>query len=664
MSEKPTYEELEQKVQTLERKLEDSRQAEKSLEEAESYYRAFFEHGTDGVVVLDPETARPVIFNDQVCRQLGYSREEFAHLRLPDIEASETAEETRAHIQKVLKLGLDDFETIQRTKQGELRHVHISAQRIDISGRSVYHCIWRDITERKRAEEAFRQSEQKYRTLVEESFDGIFVQKGPKIIFTNQRLNEMLGYEEGELLGLDHWLLYHPDDQELTRARAQARMRGENIISRYEVKLQRKDGSWLYGEVRVRVINFEGELGLQVWVRDITERKRAEEERARLEAQLRQAQKMEALGTLAGGIAHDFNNILAAMMGYTELALYDIPEGLPAKRQLEQVLKSGLRAKNLVQQILRFSRRTDPERKTIQLAPVMVETIKLLRSTLPATIEIVQEMESGPHIVSADPTQVHQMLMNLGANAAHAMGEKGGVLKVRLERVELGIGTASGVAELAPGVYAELTVSDTGEGMDKDTLERVFEPFFTTKDTGQGTGMGLSVVHGIVKAHGGAITVDSEPGKGSEFRVYLPLLKTGVEEDVPGDAGPLPSGTEHILFVDDETVLTDIGRTMLERLGYQVTARSSSIEALEIFKAKPDRFHLVITDRTMPNMTGIELAEEILSIRPDIPIIICTGFSTPLSNQRAEGVGVKRVLMKPLEIREVAVAVREALEKR
>jgi len=790
MSQKLIYEELARKVKELKGELENSKQGEKALEEAESYYRAFFEHGVDGVVVLDPETARPINFNDQACRQLGYSREEFARLRLPDIEASEKDERIQVHLQKVLNNGFDDFETLQRTKQGEIRHVHVSAQRIDIAGRQVYHCIWRDITKHKRAEEAFRQSEQKYRTLVEESFDGIFVQKGSKIIFTNHRLNEILGYEEGELLGLDHWLLYHPDYQELTRTRAQARMRGEKIVSHYEVTFQRKDGSWIDGEVLARVINFEGELGIQVWVRDITdrvraeaalreseerfrtlveesplaisligkngrykyinpqfqnmfgysiddvttgtewfkkafpdegyrrsaietwiedlkqtgigqsrprtftvtckdgshkevyfrpvtmenldqfviheditERKRAEEEKVRLETQLRQAQKMEALGTLAGGIAHDFNNILAAMMGYTELALMDISSGLPNKERLEQILKSGLRAKNLIQQILSFSRRSDPERKPIQITPVIAETLKLLRATLPTTIEIVQEVDPGPDNVFADPTQIHQLLMNLGANAAHAMRDRGGVLKVGLKRFDLDKKWVTANAELNPGAYTKLTVSDTGEGMDKNTLERIFEPFFTTKETGQGTGMGLAVTHGIVKAHGGAITVKSEPGKGSTFYVYLPLLETEAEEDAPGDAESLPTGTEHVLFVDDETVLVDIGRQMLERLGYHVTARTSSIEALEVFKAKPDSFHLVITDQTMPNMTGVDLTKEILRIRPDIPIIICTGYNARISAITAEEIGVRRILMKPMVIREVAQAVRRVLDK-
>ena len=365
---------------------------------------------------------------------------------------------------------------------------------------------------------------------------------------------------------------------------------------------------------------------------------------------------------MAGGIAHDFNNILGAMLGYTELALEDIPTNLETREQLEQVLKSGTRAKKLIQQILSFSRRGDPEKKRIQIAPVIEETLDLLRATLPTTIEIVRDMVSSPGSVLADPTQIHQMLMNLCTNAAHAMKEGGGILKIRVVRIDLNGNAASPHPRLPPGGYVRVSVADTGKGMDQDTMERIFEPFFTTKETGQGTGMGLAVVHGIVKAHGGAISVDSEVDRGSAFHVYLPLLKGEAEEENEGEGVSPPSGNEHILVVDDEEELVDLFKKMLERLGYQVTSRTSSLDAVDVFKAHPGRYHLMITDQTMPNMTGLDLAKTIHGIRPDMPIVLCTGYSDLISLQSAEGIGVKRLLTKPLTVRDLATTVRAVLD--
>ena len=483
--------------------------------------------------------------------------------------------------------------------------------------------------------------------------------------YSNKRFEEIYGWPANELKDIETFFeKVYPDPAYRKEIQAQVladiesgdleRMHWENL------EVTGKDGSKkIVSASNIPLI--EQNIMIST-VQDVTERKRAEEERLRLESQLRQAHKMEAIGTLAGGIAHDFNNILAAIVGYTELVLDDIPEGLPVKDNLEQILQSGLRAKKLVQQILSFSRRSDQERKPVQIGSVIEETMKLLRASLPTTIEIVQEVEAGQGSVSADPTQIHQLLMNLCTNAAHAMRERGGVLKIQLKRVDLDENSAAGYAELSPGAYNDLSVTDTGEGMDRDTVERIFEPFFTTKETGQGTGMGLAVVHGIVKAHGGAITVYSEPGHGSTFHVYLPLMETNEEEEAPIEPEPLPTGREHILLVDDEKTLADIGRQMLERLGYQVTPRTSSLEALEVFKAQPNGFDLVITDQTMPKLTGVDLTKEMLSIRSDIPIIICTGFNAQISTQRAEEIGVKRLLMKPLVVREVATAIREVLD--
>ena len=397
-----------------------------------------------------------------------------------------------------------------------------------------------------------------------------------------------------------------------------------------------------------------------VW--DVTERKKAEEGRKKLEQQLRQAQKMEAVGTLAGGIAHDFNNILAAIIGYTELSQNDLDKSHPCQRYLTNVLTAGGRAKNLVYQILSFSRQAEQKRLPIDIAPAVKEALKLLRASIPTTIEIEQDIALELGAALADPTRIHQVIMNLCTNAAYAMREKGGILTVKLSRIELDEREASQYAELTPGSYLRLTVSDTGHGMDRGTLERIFEPFFTTKKE-EGTGLGLSVVHGIIKDHGGAITVYSEPGRGTTFHIYLPTQETEQVKPVKETALALPRGNEHILLVDDEAMLADIGRRMLEGLGYQVTALTSSQEALQLFKAEPDSFGLLITDQTMPHVTGLQLAQEIANVRPDIPIILCSGFSSQTSVEDIKTAGVKRFLAKPLLAREVAWAVRNALDE-
>ncbi|MDY6851592.1 MAG: ATP-binding protein, partial [Thermodesulfobacteriota bacterium] len=380
----------------------------------------------------------------------------------------------------------------------------------------------------------------------------------------------------------------------------------------------------------------------------------------KLEAQLRQAQKMEAIGILAGGIAHDFNNILGGITGYTELALMDMAPRDKSREYLNQVLKAGDRARELVKQILAFSRQVEPELRPIKIGPTVNEALKLLRASLPTTIEIKRRLDPDIGSVMADPTQVHQVLMNLCTNAAHAMRPKGGVLEVSTNEVDIDAGTAARHHDLRPGRYARLTVCDNGQGMSKEVLERIFDPFFTTKERGQGTGMGLAVAHGIIKSHGGTIKAYSEAGKGSSFQVFLPVtpLEPG---ETPRAGKPIPMGLESILFVDDEKVLVDVGQLVLERLGYRVDGRTSSLEALKAFQTHPEKYDLVITDQTMPQMTGMELAEKLLLIRPDIPIILCTGFSESINPDLARDMNIQRFLMKPLIASELGTAIRKAL---
>jgi signal transduction histidine kinase/ActR/RegA family two-component response regulator len=410
----------------------------------------------------------------------------------------------------------------------------------------------------------------------------------------------------------------------------------------------------------------EGDHLIRAWgvQREITERKEAETRQSKLEAQLRQAQKLEAIGTLAGGIAHDFNNILGAIIGYSELATVDLSKRHPAQAHVAEVLRAGNRAKELVRQILTFSRQEEHERKPIQLQSVLDEALKLLRATLPSTIEIRQRIDPQAPPILGDATQIHQVMMNLGTNAWHAMNERGGILEVSLVPLDVDADFAQTHGDLHRGRYLRLMISDTGCGMDRAVLERVFEPFFTTKPPGAGTGLGLAVVHGVIKRHEGTIAVYSEPGNGTTFNLYFPVHEIETQTPVM-ESITIPKGNgERILFVDDEAPLAALGKSMLERLGYRVTAQTSSVEALATFSAQSDQFDLVITDQTMPSLSGADLARLMLEIRPELPVILATGYSTTINPEKAQAIGIRELLFKPNTTQSLSAAIRRALGAR
>ena len=390
----------------------------------------------------------------------------------------------------------------------------------------------------------------------------------------------------------------------------------------------------------------------------INEHHQAQKEKNRVEAQLIQSQKMEAIGTLAGGIAHDFNNILTSILGYSELAKIRTHKGDDVTSELDQIHKSGNRAKALVKQIVTVGRRQDQEQRPIQLRYVVNEALKLLRAALPSTIEIQEAISKDTSIIHADPNQMHQVVMNLCTNAGHAMREKGGILEVKLKNVSI----TEPEMDLKPGPYLRLTVKDTGYGMKPEVTNRIFEPYFTTKEIGDGTGLGLSVVHSIVVTHGGEIIVDSKPGEGSTFHVYFPRTEEPEKIAETKTEEPLPTGTERILFVDDEPTLLEMVRQILEQLGYEVVTANGSDEALELFNKEPDRFDLVITDMTMPKMTGIELAKELLNTRPHTPIILCSGSIDQALKGKATAVGIREFMAKPISVRSTAQTVRKVLD--
>ena len=499
-----------------------------------------------------------------------------------------------------------------------------------------------------------RESEERMKAILRASPVGIGLFINRELQWANETLHRMLGYENGSLSGQNARIFY-ADDEEFDRVgRELIPVVDKEGAGELETRWARKDGTAF--DCRIRACSFRPQdsvTGFIVTVSDISESKR-------LEAQLQQAQKMEAIGTLAGGIAHDFNNILGAIIGYAELARMRADQESNVAADLDKVIKSGKRAADLVQQILTISRRHKKERRPMQLKYILKEALKMLRATLPSTIE-VKEI-AGMGIINADPTQMHQVIMNLCTNAAHAMQEGGGVLEVGIGDVQVGSkDPETGYLDLPSGSYLRLAVSDTGYGIPRHLMDKIFDPYFTTKDTGEGTGLGLSVVQGIVKAHGGTITVDSEPGKRTTFHVYLPLIQ-GEEKPEKEPEGPLPTGSERILFVDDEELLIELGRQMLEMLGYEVVTKKSSIEALALFRSEPDRFDLVITDMTMPKMTGDKLARELMEIRPDIPIILCTGHSKLISEKKAKEMGIRAFVGKPITKRAMAETVRKVLD--
>jgi two-component system cell cycle sensor histidine kinase/response regulator CckA len=391
--------------------------------------------------------------------------------------------------------------------------------------------------------------------------------------------------------------------------------------------------------------------------------KESERRRKSLEGQLVQAQKMEAIGTLAGGIAHDFNNILSPILIHSELALMEVPQENPVYQNIRSIYKAGERARDLVKQILTFARIKEEDRIPLKTSVIVKEVIKFLRSTIPSTIDIRYEFNTEKEIIFADQTQLNQIVMNLCTNAAHAMEEKGGTLILILDNEDIDSEFCNEWPDLEPGPYVKLTVTDTGYGIDPEIMERIFEPYYTTKKFGKGTGMGLALVQSIVESYGGTITVESKAGTGTSFHIYFPLVEDYMNTLAVSDEDmELPVGDENILFIDDEQTAVDTFMVMLGRLGYKVTASTSSAEALEIFRSSPHEYDLVITDQTMPNITGKELAKKIISIRPDMPVILCTGFSEQINEKTAKDIGLSAFVMKPIVMKDIARTIREVLD--
>ncbi|MBI4774281.1 MAG: PAS domain S-box protein [Deltaproteobacteria bacterium] len=666
---------VEERTCELSKRIAEKERTEHALRESEEKYRSILENIEEAY--YEGDLAGNFTFvNPAACRLLGYGEEEMIGMNNRRYTDPEDANEMLEIFKEVYRTGkpaaYHTYEVIR--KDGAKRVVEGSSSLMrDANGKPIgFRGLVRDTTEEIRSREVLHQSRERLALAVDIS--------GARIWEWNLKTDEFklddriltdLGYalKESPLKSADVKAITDSSALPGIEAGLIEHFRGETSVYDHEYRIRTRSGEYRWIHNRGKVVKWDQQAKPELMVGsmiDVTDRKRADEARENLEAQLRQAEKMQAIGTLAGGIAHDFNNILGVIIGQAEMIeMFDAKKDANLLSRVRELIKAADRAKELVEQILAFSRQRAQKIEPVQLSSIVKEAAKFLRATIPSTIEIRQTIHGPTGKVSADPTQMHQILMNLCANAAHAMRESGGILELELNEVHLDETAAGHIDGITPGPYLKLSVTDTGHGMDPDIQKRIFVPYSTTKKAGEGTGLGLSVVHGIVKLHGGGISVFSRPGFGTTFSVYLPRIRSEAEEGRrAGTSAHVASGNERILFVDDEADLSKIAKEMLARLGYQVTAETSSTNALNLFKAKPTQFDLVITDLTMPKLSGLQLAQELTRIRSDIPIILCTGFSDGSVVEKAKGVGIRSFLNKPVGVRTLSKVVRQTLDDR
>ncbi len=663
---------------TVIRDITDWKQAEVALIANEERFRSFVENANVGIYRSTPE-GRIVLANPALLKIMGYGS--FEEMALHNLE---TDSYEPSYPRKTFREGLEregllkGWEATWTRRDGVKIFVRESASVIRGPGGGIlyYDGTIEDISERKKAEEALRESEERFRNLTAAAFEGIVITENGRIIDINDQGLKLFGYDRDEMIGHDASEFVSPDN----RNAVVDRIRGQ-IEGTYEHQLVRKDGTAFHAEAQAKTMRLGDRNVRMTAIRDITERRQSEQKQKNLEEQLRQMQKMEALGTLAGGIAHDFNNILTGILGNLQLAEMDLPKGHPAYVALESADKASRRARDLVARILSFSRLEHDNRVAAPLGPVVREAVQLLSVGLQGDVGIRMELDPTCPLVVFDAGQIHQVIMNLGTNSLHAMKE-GGILNVELRPVA----PSNELREQHPQVTAEhricLTLRDNGSGMDETVLKRIFEPFYTTKTFGRGTGLGLAMVHAIIGSHSGAIVVESAPGTGTKFDIYFPLAPSKAPAAAPAQAPPaaaapvnaaasvpqrprfVPFGNNRgILLVDDEDSVLTIADSLLKRFGFATRSFALPIEALKAFKEGPDRFSAVISDLTMPDMTGLELAQHLLAIRPGIPIILTSGYLNTEALQKARESGIKSVIKKPFDVKELVAQIRLVLDE-
>lgn len=629
---------------------------------SERRFTTIFRQSPVATVIVDYGSGNVIDLNPAAVALVGHTRDELlgrpVNTFAPWFDASELAPLLG---DAPPPDGLPSVERAVHSRHRGIVTVLASFSPLDLDDRRQLMVMMQDITDRKRADETLRENEERYRLLVENSHDLVAeLDVDGRLLYTNSNYTAVTGYSSAELGGTLLLDLVHPEDH----PSIEAHLRGQATRPSSRYRFRHRSGRWLWFDSTGRAFTTSaGERHVVFVSRDLTEQVRAKEVRRELEMQLRQAQKMEAIGTLAGGIAHDFNNILTGIFGYVQLAEMEVPSDHPIRPYLDGVMQGSERARDLVARILTFSRRHDPQRSLARLGPIVQDALRLLRASLPATIEFRTVIDKDTPPVLCDATQIHQILMNLGTNAAHAMRDQGGVFTVHLHVAEADRALVASHPQFARRRPVCLTVSDTGVGMDPTTKDRLFEPFFTTKPVGEGSGLGLSVVHGIVQGHEGAITCDSEPGRGTTFRVYFPTV------DLEGiDAEPTPSflatGTgERIMVVDDEEAVVAIATRMLTRLGYRPVSYVDARQARSELVSSPESYDLVLTDLTMPAVTGVELTRHARSLPRPLPVVIATGYMNSRDVESARALGVSDVLEKPFTLTALAECLRRVLAR-
>ncbi len=635
-----------------------------SLQKSEGKYRVLVENQTDMIVKLDINM-RILFVSPSFCKTFGKTHDELVGENFMFPIHHEDLKIAKKAMNDVLKPPY--FVKVEErimTKDGWCWQEWHKTGLLDKNGKvMMIMSVGRNINKRKQAELELIKSENRYQYLFD-SMSDLFYTKDMegRFLSVNPALEKLFGYKKKELIGHKSTEFLIPElvsDFEAEYIKQLKATRYHEGIATYFAK----NGDTITIEHHSSVVNPDNsEPFITGMGRDITEKVLWEKKVNKLQKQLTQAQKMESIGTLAGGIAHDFNNILSPIFGYLEIMLCDIHRDNPLHDYLTEVFNGATRAKDLVKQILTFSRQNEQELKPLKIQFAVKEALKLIKSSLPSTINVTQHIKKDYGLVLANSTQIHQIIMNLCTNAYYAMGEKEGTLTVSLEELKLSDSDLKSQVMVA-GNYICLKVTDTGIGIKKSIIDRIFDPYFTTKEKDRGTGLGLAVIHGIVKTHGGYIKVYSEHGKGAEFQVFLPVIKKQIDKIKNEAYLPVQKGDERILLIDDQKIVVDIEKEMLERLGYHVTALTVSADALNIFRDNPYDFDLVITDMTMPDMTGDKLSKELIKIRPDIPVIICTGFSEIISEEKAELIGTKGFLMKPVTMKDLSNTICKVLNK-
>lgn len=634
--------------------------------ETENIYRSIFENAVEGIFQSTPQ-GKYLKVNPALARTYGYRSPAEMLEKLQDIGSQLYAEPTRRgkFMAEMARSGfVRDFQSEIYLANGTRIWIAENVRAVrDSTGRiRYYEGFVTDITELRRSQDELEQRDALLSIIFRTVPVGIGITFNRILHQVNVRLADMLGYTLDQMTDQSARILYASEAEFKRVGRAKDAQIKENGTGILETTWQKRDGTRmdiLLSSTRIDHPRFKaGNIFAAI---DITQRKAAEKESAQLQKQVQHFQKMESLGTLAGGIAHDINNLLTPILGYTELSLGRVPEGSPETNYLKQVIDACQRAKRLVAQILMFSRQSQTEKKPVRIKLVVKEALTLLRALIPNSVKMRENLVSDA-LVSADSSQIHQIVMNLCTNASYAVaGKDNGTIEVGLVQKFPQNPTGPEPA----GHFVELYVRDNGHGIKAETKERIFEPFFTTKGKGEGSGLGLAVVHGIVRNHGGRIEVESRldsPDRGTNFRIYLPILEAAATPDEVSKK-PVPQGDECILFVDDEPAIADMMRHMLEGFGYTVVCRTSSTEALALFKAKPNQFNAMITDMIMPGMTGTQLAGEILRIRPGLPIILCSGCTEDLELQQARSAGIRHLVRKPVLMRELVDALRKVLDE-